>query len=56
MKEFLRKTNIEAGDLMDFSMKNLNEIPVDIKYFHKMMQDISDDAFNNLADAMNDVL
>lgn len=56
MRDFLKKTDFSPEDLKSFANSDLSKVPNDITFFHKMMQGISDDAYKNLADAMNDIL
>jgi len=56
MRDFLKKSDFSAEDLKAFANSNRDNVTHDISFFHDMMQEISDDAFKNLADAMNDIL
>lgn len=56
MRDFLKKSEFSAEDLMEFADSSYESVPMDISFFHVMMQGISDDAFKNLADAMNEIL
>lgn len=56
MRDFLKKTDFSPEDLKSFANSNIGKVPNDITFFHAMMQGISDDAYKNLADAMNDIL
>jgi hypothetical protein len=56
MRDFLKKSDFSAEDLKAFANSNRDNVTHDISFFHDMMQGISDDAFKNLADAMNEIL
>jgi hypothetical protein len=56
MRDFLKKTDFTASDLKTFASTDFNKVPNDITFFYNMMQGISDDAYKNLADAMNEIL
>jgi len=56
MRDFMKKSDFSAEDLKAFANYDLDSVPNDIGFFHQMMQGISDDAFKNLADAMNEIL
>jgi len=56
MRDFLKKSEFSAEDLKSFASSDIGKVPNDITFFHKMMQGITDDAYKNLADAMNDIL
>jgi hypothetical protein len=56
MRDFMKKSDFSAEDLKAFANYDLDSVPNDIGFFHQMMQGISDDAFRNLADAMNEIL
>jgi hypothetical protein len=56
MRDFMKKSDFSAEDLKAFADYDLDSVPNDIGFFHQMMQGISDDAFKNLADAMNEIL
>lgn len=56
MRDFLKKSDISAEDLKAFSNLEISKVPNDIGFFHQMMQGISDNAYKNLADAMNELL
>lgn len=56
MRDFLKKADFSSEDLKSFASSDFDKVPNDIKFFHQMMQGITDDAYKNLADAMNDIL
>ena len=56
MRDFLKKTDFSPEDLKSFANSDISKVPNDITFFYRMMQGISDDAYKNLADAMNDIL
>ena len=56
MRDFLKKAEFSAEDLKLFARSDISKVPNDITFFHIMMQGITDDAFKNIADAMNEIL